>query len=85
MDFMNGNKIHDFSFHKMRIKIKIEYDGSNYVGWQKQNSEDYSKIEDCLEELFGEKILLKVAGRTDAGVHVYGQVAHFDLDKQKLM
>ena len=47
-----------FHFRKMRIKIKIEYDGSNYIGWQKQNSgrSIQKEIEDCLEELFGEKI-----------------------------
>ena len=75
-----------FHFRKMRIKIKIEYDGSNYIGWQKQNSgrSIQKEIEDCLDELFGEKILLKVAGRTDAGVHAYGQVAHFDLEKTKI-
>ena len=65
----------------MRYKITIEYDGTNLVGWQKQK--DGPSVQEFLEkavigfsheetEIFG-------AGRTDAGVHALGQVAHFDL------
>ena len=70
----------------MRIKIKIEYDGSSYIGWQKQDSGKsiQEEIENCLEELFKKKIILRVAGRTDAGVHAYEQVAHFDLEKTNI-
>ena len=64
----------------MRVKITIEYDGTNYVGWQKQinGKSIQEEIEKCLKQLFKEKIDLYVAGRTDSGVHAMEQVAHFD-------
>ena len=64
----------------MRIKITIEYDGTNYVGWQKQinGKSIQEEIEKCLKHLFKEEIDLYVAGRTDSGVHAIEQVAHFD-------
>ena len=70
-----------------RIKLIIEYDGSNYVGWQRQENGKsvQGEIESSLKKIFNEKIGLTVAGRTDAGVHAFGQVAHFDLKKKKLM
>lgn len=66
-----------------RIKLIIEYDGSNYVGWQIQKSGKsiQEEIEKCLKKLFKKNIRLYVAGRTDAGVHALYQVAHFDIDK----
>ena len=66
-----------------RIKLIIEYDGSNYVGWQIQKSGKsiQEEIEKCLKKLFKKNIRLYVAGRTDAGVHALHQVAHFDIDK----
>ena len=70
-----------------RIKLIIEYDGSNYVGWQRQENGKsvQGEIESSLKKIFNENIELTVAGRTDAGVHAFGQVAHFDLKKKKLM
>ena len=67
-----------------KFKILIEYDGSNYVGWQKQNNGNsiQGSIEKSVYKLTGEKITLFGAGRTDAGVHALGQVAHFDLNKK---
>ncbi len=67
----------------MRIKILIEYDGTDFVGWQKQinGKSVQGEIENCLEKIFNQKIKLFVAGRTDSGVHANGQVAHFDIDK----
>lgn len=64
----------------MRIKLVIEYDGAGYSGWQRQDSEPsvQQAIEDVLRSLTGEKTVLHSAGRTDAGVHALGQVAHFD-------
>lgn len=66
----------------MRYKITIEYDGTNLVGWQKQK--DGPSAQDFLEkaiEGFSHQITeVFGAGRTDAGVHALGQVAHFDLD-----
>ena len=70
-----------------RIKLIIEYDGSNYVGWQRQENGKsvQGEIESSLKKIFNENIELTVAGRTDTGVHAFGQVAHFDLKKKKLM
>ncbi|MDR3285762.1 MAG: tRNA pseudouridine(38-40) synthase TruA [Holosporales bacterium] len=97
-----------------RYKIKIEYDGSFFCGWQRQASDDdilneinklffvkkvkksekksffcesftkklpsvQSVIENAVEQMTGQKVLAEGAGRTDAGVHATGQVAHFDL------
>ena len=65
-------------------KIVIEYDGTNFVGWQQQ--ENGQSIQNALQEalfkLTGEKITIFGAGRTDAGVHAYGQVASFTLNKK---
>lgn len=65
-----------------RYKITIEYDGTDYCGWQRQ---DALSIQECVEKAIyafsGEEVLVTACGRTDAGVHAYGQVAHFDLEK----
>ena len=68
----------------MRIKLFIEYDGTNYVGWQKQNNGKsiQEEIENSLFKIFEKKIDLFVAGRTDSGVHAKNQVAHFDIDSK---
>ena len=67
-----------------RYKIVIEYDGSDFCGWQRQ--QEALSVQEVLEEaLFKfshEKTELQGSGRTDAGVHAYGQVAHFDLEKE---
>ena len=67
-----------------RYKIVIEYDGTSYVGWQKQDngSSIQESIEKAVYKLSGEKINLFGAGRTDAGVHALSQIAHFDLKKK---
>lgn len=64
----------------MRIKLIIEYDGTNYVGWQRQLNglAVQQVVEEALEDLTGEKTVIHAAGRTDAGVHALGQVVHFD-------
>ena len=66
-----------------KYKIIIEYDGSGYVGWQRQDNgiAIQEAIEKAMTQLTGEKIIIFGAGRTDAGVHALGQVAHFDLKK----
>ena len=61
------------------IRLLIEYDGTNYAGWQRQKNdktvqETLSKV---IEQVVREKITLYGAGRTDAGVHALGQVANF--------
>jgi len=61
------------------IKLVIEYDGTNYQGWQVQAKGPtiQGMIEEKLALLTGETICLVGSGRTDAGVHAFGQVAHF--------
>jgi len=66
-----------------RWKITIEYDGTHYCGWQRQNDGIPSiqhSIETAIHKFCGQNITITGAGRTDAGVHAYGQMAHFDLD-----
>lgn len=64
-----------------RYKISIEYDGTPFVGWQSQATGQsvQSALEDAIFAFSGERVWLRAAGRTDAGVHALGQVAHFDL------
>ena len=61
------------------IKLTIEYDGKDFNGWQKQPGKPniQGSIEYAIEQITGEKIELFASGRTDAGVHAYGQVANF--------
>ena len=65
-------------------KIVIEYDGTNFVGWQQQENGQsiQSTLQEALFKLTGENIIIFGAGRTDAGVHAYGQVASFNLNKK---
>jgi tRNA pseudouridine38-40 synthase len=63
-----------------KVKLTIEYDGSNYCGWQRQGGSLPSiqgKIEEALFKVFKVRLSLIAAGRTDAGVHAENQVAHF--------
>ena len=66
-----------------RYKLTIEYDGTPSVGWQHQTNgiSVQSAIESAIEAFSREKVRLHAAGRTDAGVHAFGQVAHVDLEK----
>jgi tRNA pseudouridine38-40 synthase len=67
----------------MRYKLLIEYDGTPFVGWQSQ--ENGLSVQEVITAAFaafaGEPVRLQGAGRTDAGVHAMGQVAHVDLGK----
>ncbi|MGO4683118.1 tRNA pseudouridine(38-40) synthase TruA [Hyphomicrobium sp. 2TAF46] len=66
-----------------RYRITIEYDGTPFVGWQRQ-AEGLSiqgLLEEAIRKFTGETVGVRGAGRTDAGVHALGQVAHFDLTK----
>ena len=67
-----------------RYKTIIQYDGSSFSGWQLQKNKKtvQGDIENALRIISGSKNRIAVhgAGRTDSGVHAYGQVAHFDLD-----
>lgn len=67
-----------------RIKLTIEYDGSNFSGYQIQPDKRtiQGEIEKALESLYGQKVETFASGRTDAGVHAYGAVLHFDPPKE---
>ncbi len=66
-----------------RWKLTIEYKGTDYCGWQRQDGDlptIQGAIEEAIKKFCQQDIAIHVAGRTDAGVHAHGQVAHFDLD-----
>src|SRR3954470_24922554 len=71
----------------MRVALGIEYDGSAFCGWQTQPSgcgvQDH--LERALAAIGGEPIETVCAGRTDAGVHAFGQVVHFDTEAARPM
>lgn len=65
-----------------RYKIIVSYLGTNYCGWQtqKNGTSVQSVLENAFSKLFGAKTAVTGSGRTDAGVHALGQVAHFDAE-----
>tara|TARA_B100000945_G_scaffold308314_1_gene297898 strand:+ start:406 stop:1212 length:807 start_codon:yes stop_codon:yes gene_type:complete len=65
-----------------RVALLVQYDGSNYSGWQRQNNAIAVQeiLEKALSKIAGNIIKTFAAGRTDAGVHASGQVVHFDID-----
>lgn len=66
-----------------RYQLLIEYDGHGFVGWQRQENGlgVQQVLEDAVRAFSGETVVVQGAGRTDAGVHALGQVAHLDLAK----
>ncbi|MDO3647265.1 tRNA pseudouridine(38-40) synthase TruA [Nocardia mangyaensis] len=74
----------------IRVRLGISYDGTDFTGWARQPGlrTVQGVLEESLSKVFRAPIVLTVAGRTDAGVHAEGQVAHFDttaeLDPAKL-
>lgn len=66
-----------------RYRLDIEYDGRFYAGWQRQA--DLATVQEAIEKAIGaftgETVTIRGAGRTDAGVHATGQVAHVDLSR----
>jgi len=64
-----------------RYRITLEYDGTPFVGWQVQavGVSVQGRLTEAIAKLSGETVSVRGAGRTDAGVHAKGQVAHFDI------
>lgn len=64
----------------MRILLKVAYDGTAYSGWQVQPNADtvQERLENAIKDLTGETVRVTGSGRTDAGVHAKGQIAHFE-------
>lgn len=67
-----------------RYRITIEYDGTPFLGWQRQaqGASVQASLEEAVQRFTGEVVSVRGAGRTDSGVHALGQVAHFDLTRE---
>lgn len=65
------------------IKVILQYEGTRYQGWQRQDSTGNTiqgRLEALLTKMCGKRVEVVGSGRTDAGVHAYGQVANFHID-----
>ena len=69
--------------NSIRYALLIEYNGSDLVGWQKQNEgmSVQSSLEEAAKNIFNQDFDIQGSGRTDAGVHALGQIAHINLPK----
>ena len=69
---------------KRCFKLEIEYDGTGFLGWQRQKEDPtiQGELESALSHILNQKIHIRGSGRTDAGVHALGQVAHFHANTQ---
>ena len=67
----------------VKFALLIEYDGNNLVGWQKQKEgiSVQGSLEEAAKKIFNQEFEIQGSGRTDAGVHALGQVAHISLPK----
>src|SRR5262249_30310235 len=68
----------------MKIKLLISYDGSGFLGWQRQSggSTIQGTVEQALSQIYDTPVKVIGSGRTDAGTHAVGQVAHFQAPKR---
>ncbi len=70
----------------MRIAVGVEYDGSNFSGWQYQKHGERTvqeEVEKALSKVANHPVRVHCAGRTDTGVHATGQVVHFDTEAER--
>ena len=69
----------------MRVFCIVSYKGTNYFGWERQVEQVsiQGEIEKAISQLFNMSIIIYGSGRTDAGVHAYGQTFHFDVEESK--
>jgi tRNA pseudouridine38-40 synthase len=69
----------------VRLAVGIEYAGTRYAGWQRQQSAPsvQAEVERALGQVAGHPVAVTCAGRTDAGVHALGQVAHFETEAER--
>jgi tRNA pseudouridine38-40 synthase len=68
----------------IKYKLLIEYDGTDYCGWQRQSQPNSIQgiIEHAIKKFCGNIVTVQGAGRTDSGVHASGQVAHVNLERE---
>jgi tRNA pseudouridine38-40 synthase len=71
----------------VRLAVGIEYAGTRYAGWQRQDHAPsvQAEVEAALSRVADHEVLVTCAGRTDAGVHAVGQVVHFDTDARRAL
>jgi tRNA pseudouridine38-40 synthase len=77
-----SDRLSDAQISRVNLKITIEYDGSNYCGWQIQpnGASIQAELERAISTFFGVSTRITGSGRTDAGVHAIGQVANVFID-----
>src|SRR5438034_11446380 len=70
----------------LRLKLLIAYDGRPFRGWQSQATKDAVQdfVEAAFAKIIGRRVVVVGSGRTDAGVHALGQVAHADVPRDRL-
>ena len=71
----------------MRIALGVEYNGSQFYGWQRQSNADsvQQHLENAISKVANTPTLVKAAGRTDTGVHATEQIVHFDCENERVL